>query len=154
MLTLRTRNTVHNLVKLTIVIHLFTFVIGGRVLSHVTKKIVFKEKLSLLDKIMRKEVPCDFLYEDDQCVAFNDIKPQAPFHFLVVPKRKISSLARAEDSDAQILGHMMLVAKKVAGQCNIDPYRVVINQGKGSASYSNYLHLHVLGGRDLHWPPG
>uniref|UniRef100_A0A8D8Z1Z9 Histidine triad nucleotide-binding protein 1 n=1 Tax=Cacopsylla melanoneura TaxID=428564 RepID=A0A8D8Z1Z9_9HEMI len=154
MLTLRTTNTVHSFLKITIVIHLFNFVLGGKVLNHETQKIPFKRKLSLLEKIIRKEVPCDFLYEDDQCVAFNDVKPQAPFHFLIIPKRKITSLSRAEDSDAQILGHMMLVAKKVAAQYNLEPYRVVINNGKGSVSYSNYLHLHVLGGRDLHWPPG
>ncbi|XP_017304168.1 uncharacterized protein LOC103520999, partial [Diaphorina citri] len=89
-----------------------------------------------------------------QCVAFDDINPQAPEHFLVLPKKKIVSLSLAADEDAKILGHLMIVAKKVAAKKLIRNYRVVVNNGWEAVQFSGHLHLHVLGGRPLHWPPG
>ncbi|KAI5712383.1 hypothetical protein M8J75_007870 [Diaphorina citri] len=91
---------------------------------------------------------------DKICVAFDDINPQAPEHFLVLPKKKIVSLSLAADEDAKILGHLMIVAKKVAAKKLIRNYRVVVNNGWEAVQFSGHLHLHVLGGRPLHWPPG
>ncbi|XP_032675595.1 histidine triad nucleotide-binding protein 1 [Odontomachus brunneus] len=110
---------------------------------------------TIFGKIIRKEIPCVFLYEDDKCVAFNDINPQAPVHFLVIPKKPIQQLSKAEDEDKDLLGHLMIVARTVAKQKDLkDGYRLVINDGKNGAQSVYHLHLHVLGGRQLHWPPG
>ncbi|KAL9986732.1 hypothetical protein ACROYT_G000919 [Oculina patagonica] len=86
---------------------------------------------SIFSKIIRKEIPSEFLHEDDQCVAIKDINPQAPVHFLVIPRKPIPQLSKADDSDEQLLGHLLVVAKKVAVQQNLTKgYRVVINDGK------------------------
>ncbi|KAI5749059.1 uncharacterized protein LOC103508380 isoform X3 [Diaphorina citri] len=126
---------------------------GGEQKQSFTQKLKHRNN-GLFDKIVRKEVPCDFLHEDDLCVAFDDINPQAPEHFLVLPKKKIVSLSLAADEDAKILGHLMIVAKKVAAKKLIRNYRVVVNNGWEAVQFSGHLHLHVLGGRPLHWPPG
>jgi len=110
---------------------------------------------TIFGKILRKEIPCDFIYEDDQCVAFKDVSPQAPVHFLVIPRKPISQLSKSEDEDEALLGHLMIVARKVAKQQGLDEgYRLVINDGKHGAQSVFHLHLHVLGGRQLQWPPG
>ncbi|XP_033218619.1 histidine triad nucleotide-binding protein 1 isoform X2 [Belonocnema kinseyi] len=110
---------------------------------------------TIFGKILRKEMPCNFIYEDDQCVAFHDINAQAPVHFLVIPRKPISQLSKAEDQDEALLGHLMNVAHKVAKKEGLkDGFRLVINDGKDGAQSVFHLHLHVLGGRQLQWPPG
>ncbi|XP_061185448.1 adenosine 5'-monophosphoramidase HINT1-like [Saccostrea echinata] len=110
---------------------------------------------TIFGKIARKEVPCEFIYEDDQCVAFNDLSPQAPVHFLVIPKKPLSRLSEAEDSEEQLLGHLVLVAKKVAKQRGLNEgYRLVINDGPIGGQSVYHLHIHVLSGRQMGWPPG
>uniref|UniRef100_A0A182PQ92 HIT domain-containing protein n=1 Tax=Anopheles epiroticus TaxID=199890 RepID=A0A182PQ92_9DIPT len=110
---------------------------------------------TIFGKILRKEIPCTFIYEDDRCVAFKDVAPQAPVHFLVIPRKPIPQLSKATEADEALLGHLMLVGKKVAAEQGLeDGYRVVINDGKNGAQSVYHLHLHFLGGRQLKWPPG
>ncbi len=110
---------------------------------------------TIFSKIIRKEIPADIVYEDDQALAFRDIAPQAPVHFLVIPKAPLVSLGDAEDADAALLGHLMLVARRVAQDAGIgDAFRVVTNSGEAAGQSVFHLHLHVLGGRPLAWPPG
>jgi len=109
---------------------------------------------TIFGKILRGEIPCKFIYEDDLCVAFNDISPQAPVHFLVIPRKAISQLSAAQPEDASLLGHLMVVAKKVAEQQGLaEGFRVVINNGKHGCQSVYHLHLHVIGGRQLGWSP-
>lgn len=104
---------------------------------------------------MRKEIPCEFIYEDDDCVAFHDVSPQAPVHFLVIPKKSITQLSKASAEDEKLLGHLLLAGKKVAENLGLsDGYRVVINDGKLGCQSVYHLHLHFLGKRQLNWPPG
>ncbi|XP_058798341.1 adenosine 5'-monophosphoramidase HINT1 [Phymastichus coffea] len=110
---------------------------------------------TIFGKILRKEIPCKFIYEDDRCVAFHDISAQAPTHFLVIPRKPIPQLSKACDEDENLLGHLMNVAQKVAKQEGLDNgFRLVINDGKDGAQSVFHLHLHVLGGRQMQWPPG
>nr|CAI5849864.1 unnamed protein product [Callosobruchus analis] len=110
---------------------------------------------TIFGKILRKEIPCNFIYEDDVCVAFDDINPQAPVHFLVIPRKPISQLSKAEDADETLLGHLLIVAKKVAEKRGLnDGFRIVINDGRVGAQSVYHLHVHVLSGRQMHWPPG
>ncbi|KAL7383424.1 hypothetical protein ABVT39_010410 [Epinephelus coioides] len=110
---------------------------------------------TIFGKIVRKEVPANFLYEDDQCVVFPDVAPQAPTHILVVPKKPIVQLSQAEDDDAALLGHMMIVARKCAKDAGLTKgYRIVINDGPDGGQSVYHIHLHVLGGRMMKWPPG
>ncbi|XP_047460007.1 histidine triad nucleotide-binding protein 1 [Mugil cephalus] len=110
---------------------------------------------TIFGKIVRKEIPVNFIYEDDQCVAFPDISPQAPTHILVVPKKPIIQLSQAEESDAALLGHMMIVAKKVAQDAGLSKgYRIVVNDGPDGGQSVYHIHIHVLGGRCMGWPPG
>lgn len=124
---------------------------------------------TIFGKIIRKEIPAKIIYEDDevlclrfqthrksfQCLAFHDVSPQAPVHFLVIPKRRIDMLENAIDSDAALIGKLMVTAAKVAKQVGlVDGYRVAVNNGKDGAQSVFHLHLHVLGGRQLTWPPG
>ncbi|BAY25296.1 HIT family protein [Calothrix sp. NIES-2100] len=110
---------------------------------------------TIFSKIIRREIPADIIYEDDLALAFNDIQPQAPVHFLVIPKKPIAKLADAESQDHAVLGHLLLTAKRVAEQVGLDNgYRVVINSGADGGQTVYHLHLHVLGGRALKWPPG
>merc|ERR1712055_1049604 len=110
---------------------------------------------TIFAKIVRKEIPADIIYEDDQCLAFNDIAPQAPVHFLVIPKKPIAQLSKSSDEDEALLGHLMVVARKCAEKKDLgDGYRMVINDGKNGAQSVYHLHLHILGGRQLSWPPG
>lgn len=90
-----------------------------------------------------------------QCVAFNDVAPQAPVHFLVIPRKTIPQLSKATEEDEALLGHLMLVGKKVAAEQGMEEgFRVVINDGKNGAQSVYHLHLHFLGGRQMKWPPG
>ena len=110
---------------------------------------------TLFTKIIAREIPADIVYEDDQCLAFRDINPKAPMHVLVIPKKVIARLVDAENEDAAILGHLMLVAGKVATQEGYgEAFRAVINNGEAVGQTVFHLHVHILGGRDFMWPPG
>lgn len=90
-----------------------------------------------------------------QCVAFDDINPQAPVHFLVIPRKPIAQLSKTEDSDADLLGHLMIVAKKIAKERDLkNGFRLVVNDGPIGAQSVYHLHIHVLSGRQMQWPPG
>jgi histidine triad (HIT) family protein len=110
----------------------------------------------LFCKIVEQKIPAKVVYEDEKCLAFDDINPQAPTHTLVVPKRHVASLAELNEVDAGLLGHLMLAGAKVARQKGIAEggYRIVVNTGRHGGQTVFHLHLHVLGGRAMHWPPG
>lgn len=109
---------------------------------------------TLFAKIINREVDADIIYEDDQALAFRDINPQAPTHFLVIPKKEIPKLSDAGDEDQQLLGHLLLVARQVAAQEGLEDFRLNINNGAGASQTIFHLHIHVLGGRPFSWPPG
>ena len=109
---------------------------------------------TLFSKIARGELPADIVYEDDLAVAFRDINPQAPSHLLIIPRKPIERLSLATDADAELLGHLMGVARKVAAQEGLTDFRLVVNDGAGAGQTVFHLHLHVIGGRPLGWPPG
>ena len=110
---------------------------------------------TLFSKIIRKEIPADIVYEDDQCLAFRDITPQAPTHILVIPKKPIPQLSEAQKEDKALLGHLLLVLGDIAREQRLENgYRVVINTGEDGGQSVYHLHLHLLGGRALGWPPG
>ena len=103
---------------------------------------------TLFDKLVRKEIPADIIYEDDTCLAFRDISPVAKTHFLVIPKNRdgLSQLSKAEDRHKALLGHLMLVASQVARSEGLEGYRVVINDGPQGCQSVYHLHIHVIGG--------
>lgn len=110
---------------------------------------------TIFSKIIRKEVPADIVYEDDLALAFKDINAQAPVHILVIPKKPIPRLADAESEDHALMGHLLLTAKRVAQQVGLDNgYRIVINNGPDGGQTVDHLHVHILGGRHMKWPPG
>ncbi|KAL6072996.1 Cyclin-dependent kinase 6 [Balamuthia mandrillaris] len=110
---------------------------------------------TIFGKILRKEIPATIVHEDEQCLAFRDINPQAPVHILIIPKEKITQLSKAKKEHAGLLGHMMLVAGEIAKKENLgEGFRVVVNDGKKGCQSVYHLHLHLLGGRQLGWPPG
>ncbi len=110
---------------------------------------------TIFKKIIDKELPADIVYEDELCLAFRDISPQAPTHVLVIPKREIPSVADLEDSDAELAGHLLLVARDLARQLELDGgFRLVVNNGPEAGQTVDHLHVHLLGGRNLTWPPG
>jgi histidine triad (HIT) family protein len=110
---------------------------------------------TIFKRIIDKEIPANVVYEDDRCLAFRDVNPQAPVHVLVIPKQEIPSLADAVDDDAALLGHLLSKARSLASQLGlVHGYRVVINCGPDGGQSVDHLHLHVLGGRPLDWPPG
>ncbi|MGV2827690.1 histidine triad nucleotide-binding protein [Myxosarcina sp. GI1(2024)] len=109
----------------------------------------------IFGKIIQREIPADIVYEDDLALAFKDINPQAPTHILVIPKKLVPRLSDSTSQDTDLLGHLLMTAKKVAEQANLTAgYRVVINNGPNAGQSVDRLHLHVLGGRQLNWPPG
>jgi histidine triad (HIT) family protein len=109
---------------------------------------------TIFGKIARGEAPARIVYEDDRALAFHDVDPQAPTHILVIPREPIERLAAAEDGDAPLLGHLLLVANRVAADAGLEDFRLVVNNGAGAGQAVFHLHLHVLGGRPLGWPPG
>uniref|UniRef100_A0A914YF52 HIT domain-containing protein n=1 Tax=Panagrolaimus superbus TaxID=310955 RepID=A0A914YF52_9BILA len=110
---------------------------------------------TIFGKIIRKEIPAKIIFEDEHILAFHDVSPQAPIHFLVIPKRRIDMLENATDEDEAILGKLLLGARKAAKELGLsDGYRVVINNGKDGCQSVHHIHLHILGGRQLGWPPG
>ncbi len=110
---------------------------------------------TIFKRIIEKEIPANIIYEDEQCLAFRDVNPQAPVHFLVIPRKEIASLTAAGDDDAALLGHLLSVARRLAPQTGLTQgFRVVINSGPDGGQTVDHLHLHVLGGRRMEWPPG
>ncbi|MDO5047286.1 MAG: histidine triad nucleotide-binding protein [Anaerococcus sp.] len=107
-------------------------------------------------KIIEKEIPSDIIYEDENLIAFNDLDPQAPIHFLVIPKKHIQSLATLEEDDLDLIGKIFEAIKNLASQMGISEkgYRVVTNVGEDGGQSVGHLHFHVLGKRAFKWPPG
>ena len=113
-----------------------------------TEKTIFK-------RIIDGEIPADIVYEDEQCLAFRDISPQAPVHILIIPRKEIPSIDHLSDEDEQLGGHIYLVIKQIAaGEGLENGYRVIVNCGKEGGQTVDHLHFHLLGGRGLSWPPG
>jgi len=112
--------------------------------------------MTLFEKIVARQIPADIVYEDDRVLAFRDIKPQAPVHVLVVPKKAIPRIDEACGEDPSLVGHLLLKAASVARKLGLDRtgYRLVINNGPDGGESVPHLHVHVLGGRALGWPPG
>ncbi len=111
-------------------------------------------KKTLFEKIIEGEIPADIVYEDDQCVAFRDVNPQAPFHVLLVPRKPLARLGHATQDDVPLLGHLLLVAPRIARDNGYDDFRLVINNGPTAGQSVYHLHLHILAGRAMGWPPG
>jgi len=110
---------------------------------------------TIFARIIRGEVPARIVHDDDRCLAFHDVAPQAPVHVLVIPKRPIMSLAEVTEADADLLGHLVVVATHVARTLGLaDGYRLVVNCGRDGGQSVDHLHVHLLGGRPLEWPPG
>jgi histidine triad (HIT) family protein len=111
---------------------------------------------NIFAKIIRKEIPAKIVYEDDRALAFRDINPRAPVHILVLPKKDIARVSEAQPADEPVLGHLLTVAAKIARDEGIDDtgYRLVINKGRDAGESVPHLHVHLLGGRAMQWPPG
>jgi len=112
--------------------------------------------MTLFEKIIAREIPAEIVYEDDRVLAFRDIKPQAPVHVLLVPKKPIPRIAEASPDDHLVLGHLLLTAADVAARLGLKQsgYRLVINSGPDGGESVPHLHCHILGGRRMGWPPG
>jgi histidine triad (HIT) family protein len=111
---------------------------------------------NIFTKIIARQIPANIVYEDDRALAFRDVNPQAPTHILVVPKQEIARVSDATQDDEPLLGHLLTVASQVARQVGIDEsgYRLVINKGRDAGESVPHLHVHLLGGRPMSWPPG
>ena len=110
---------------------------------------------NIFKKIADKQIPARIVYEDDQCVAFHDINAQAPVHVVIIPRKEITTHDQVSAADEQLLGHLHVVARKLAEQLNLtDGYRLVINCRERAGQTVPHLHMHLLGGRDFRWPPG
>jgi histidine triad (HIT) family protein len=109
---------------------------------------------TIFGRILRGEIPCDPVHSDELCLAFRDVAPQAPVHLLVIPRKPIPRLADAQVDDQALLGHLLLVAAQVARKQGLEDFRLVVNSGVGAGQTVFHLHVHVLGGRPLAWPPG
>lgn len=110
---------------------------------------------TLFEKIIDREIPGDIVHEDEHCVAFRDVNPTAPMHILLVPRKPIPRLSDSTTDDQPVLGHMLQVAPKIADTQGLgDAFRLVINNGEKAGQTVFHLHLHIIGGRGLHWPPG
>jgi len=114
------------------------------------------EEKTIFEKIIDREIPADILHEDELCICFKDIAPQAPVHLLVVPKKRIVRVGLAEDEDQLTLGHLLLTARSVATNQGFaeDGFRLVINNGENGGEAVPHLHVHILAGRQMAWPPG
>ena len=110
--------------------------------------------MTIFQKIIDREIPADIVFEDDRSLAFRDVNPQAPVHILVIPKRAIAKVADMEESDKELIGHLFWVARQVAAQENVEDFRLVVNNGAGVGQTVFHLHVHLLGGRGMSWPPG
>ena len=110
---------------------------------------------TIFTRIINREIPADIIHEDDLCLAFRDVNPQAPVHVLIIPKKPIPKLSDSSEDDRALLGHLLLTATKIAEQEGIsEAYRLNINNGSGAGQSVFHLHVHLLGGRSFTWPPG
>jgi len=111
---------------------------------------------TLFTQIINREIPADIVYEDEICLAFRDINPQAPVHVLLIPKKEIVSMATVETEDQAVLGHLMVKASEIASTLGLSEsgYRLVVNTNEDAGQSVFHLHVHILGGRKLTWPPG
>ena len=110
---------------------------------------------SIFTKILKKEIPGEIVYEDNDCFAIKDINPQAPIHLLIIPKKHIAKVSDANDEDKELLGSLLLASKKIAKKFNLDDnYRLVINNGAKAGQTVFHIHIHLLGGKSLSWSPG
>lgn len=110
---------------------------------------------TIFRRIIDREVPATIVFEDEHCLAFRDVNPQAPTHILVIPKKEIPSLAALEPQDHAVVGHLLMVISRLAADLHLDGgYRVVVNCGRDAGQEVDHLHFHLLGGRPLGWPPG
>jgi len=112
--------------------------------------------MTIFEKIIAREIPADILHEDELCVAFRDVSPKAPTHVLVVPKKPLPRIAEADAGNESLLGHLLLTAARIARSEGIEEsgFRIVINNGRDGGETVPHLHVHLLGGRPLGWPPG
>ena len=110
---------------------------------------------TLFSKIIDREIPADIVYEDELCLAFRDVNPQAPVHILVIPKKPIPMLTDATEEDQSLLGHLLITASKIAKRDGFgEAFRLVINNGEDGGQSVFHLHVHILAGRPFAWPPG
>ena len=110
---------------------------------------------TIFTKIINREIPATIVYEDDLCLAFNDINPQAPSHVIVIPKKEIASVDEVCEEDAALIGHLFVVMRKIAAELGLgDGYRVVTNCGPAAGQEVMHIHFHLVGGRKFTWPPG
>ncbi len=111
---------------------------------------------TIFEKIASKEIPADIVYEDDLVVAFRDVRPVAPVHILITPRKAVPRIAEALPEDHAMLGHLLIKAAEVAAKVGLekDGYRLVINNGPDGGESVPHLHCHILGGRQMMWPPG
>lgn len=111
---------------------------------------------TIFHKIIRKEIPAEIVYEDEQVLAFKDVNPVAPVHILIIPKKTIPSLREVQAEDKELLGHMLVVVSEISSELGVekDGYRVVINAGEQGGQTVFQLHMHLIAGRDCKWPPG
>lgn len=110
---------------------------------------------TIFRRIIDREIPADIVYEDEHCLAFRDISPKAPVHVLLIPKKEIPTVNELQAADQSLAGHLLLVAGKLARQLALNNgYRLVVNCGPDAGQAVNHLHIHILGGRPLGWPPG
>jgi len=110
--------------------------------------------MTIFQKIIDREITADIVFEDDQVLAFRDISPQAPVHILVIPKKPLTSISEMEDGDVGLIGHLMQTATNIARDQGLKDYRLVMNNGAGAGQTVFHLHLHLMGGRTMTWPPG
>lgn len=110
---------------------------------------------TIFTKIINREIPADIIYEDDLCLAFNDIQPQAPLHCLIIPKKPIATINDMSEDDKPLIGHLFWVAKQIAAEKGVseDGYRVVMNCNQYGGQSVYHIHLHMLAGKPLGWPP-
>ena len=110
---------------------------------------------SIFTKIKNKEIPGNIIYEDDKCFALEDINPQAPVHILIIPHKEITKISDSTPEDKELLGHLLLVSKTIAQKYELENnYRLIINNGAGAGQSVFHIHVHLMGGRSLDWPPG
>ena len=110
---------------------------------------------TIFSRIIDRQIPADIVYEDEQCLAFKDVNPQAPVHILVIPKKAIARLVDADDEDGALLGHLLLKAKQIAREQGVgDAFRLIVNNGERVGQSVFHLHIHILAGRAFIWPPG
>jgi histidine triad (HIT) family protein len=111
--------------------------------------------MTLFERILSGEIPAEIVYQDDLSFVINDINPQAPVHCLVIPKKPVARVGEAGDEDKELLGHLLLVAARMARDLNLEKgYRIIINNGPNGGESVPHLHVHVVGGRQMAWPPG